>query len=176
MDDAEKKRQEKKRLNEMQNLAVEAGKQESENVFAALLDNVGEAEAKRQMERERLGRVKDATLKPEVGRGEEFSVCTTMQVPSANNFNKKDGAQLEKAEVDRGEERDGGVQDDQEKEEEEERGDDEEVLSESFRQRIALGYGEDGSLGGDYGKDDPPPGLKFGGYSSDFLSISWLPA
>ncbi|GMH53098.1 hypothetical protein TrST_g11057 [Triparma strigata] len=39
--------------------------------------------------------------------------------------------------------------------------------------RITLGYDKDGGLGGDFGKDNPPPGKKFVAYGKGFMSISW---
>lgn len=45
--------------------------------------------------------------------------------------------------------------------------------TESELKRISLGYDEDGDLGGDFGKDNPPPGKKFVAYGKGFMSISW---
>ncbi|GMH52142.1 hypothetical protein TrLO_g7466 [Triparma laevis f. longispina] len=45
--------------------------------------------------------------------------------------------------------------------------------TESEVKRISLGYDSDGDLGGDYGKDNPPTGKRFGGYGKGFTSICW---
>ena len=178
--EAESKRQEKKREKEMELMRqnLEDGEQESDNIFAALLDGVEKAETRRQEKKEKekgRGGMDEMMPKPEMEiREGDVDVAMLTWIENEKKVNEQEGRELGRAkgEGERDVKRNVGGGGDERGQEQEKEG----ALSETARQRIALGYCDDGSLGGDYGKENPPPGLKFGAYSADYLEIAWLPS
>ena len=177
--EAERRRQEKKGEKEMEvaRANMEGGgegtKLEGENIFAKLLDGVGEAEERRQG-KERVGLVE--AVKNEVQVGVEVVSLGDGQRQGQGHEEHEGGKSKIDQVDDQGVRKDKkiGVEKRLERKKDKE-DEDMAVKSESALQRIAMGYGDDGELGGEYGKENPPPGYKFGGYREDHLCVTWMP-
>lgn len=47
--------------------------------------------------------------------------------------------------------------------------------SQQQEQRIAAGYAADGTVGGPFSRENPPPGMQFAGYKKGATGIQWKP-